>query len=646
MTAQSIQLRKEVRPLLLPWSAMMLVGALSLLLRTPPDDYYWRSMDLLNWILPLGCFFGIPLLAALPLGIEFQHRTFTLLLAQSVDRKTLWLQKVIVVLAAVLPLTALYLWSAQVNPEFKGEFWPAAVWIISSVSGSVAGTLIARSAIGGLALSSVFQGIAFLIWNRLAESLRHNGNVPSTFIWTTAALLFIYATGMVLLGRRMFLRFQAIEGDHASLDGIAGAGFLAQIGSNWLRCRPRGVILNLIRREFHLLRTVWLLGFFSLFMWICLVLLGIVRPSNNDSRAPLAAGIAATLSLVIALLAGALSLGEEKNWGTHVWQLTMPLSISVQWLVKLLVALFTSVICAAAVPMSVLLVSGWLSGAPLLYFGDTTSLWVYPLAAAVLTLMAFWACCAVKGTVHAVVGFFVLLFGIAFAISFGPWLGVHATSGICNLVVERLDPVKVGYVASILIGAEIIPDMFPIPIIVLSLATVGLMQSRWMFCAPAAQSKTYMVRRALTLIVICLLPSFAIAVFFEFSMASWHQQEAMWTDVHNAIEAVQLARTERDAAQPQRLTMEALAKASPLSASTRKWLSNSYIVVVPEATAPVRRAQRTQWPYDHGWMIRYQQGKSVVPYSALIRTAADHECNLRFWSQPSKNYGVLNESCQ
>ena len=644
MNAQFIQLRKEARPLLLPWSVMMLVGALSLLLRTPRDDHYWRSLDLLNWVLPLGCFFGIPLLAALPLGTEFQHRTLTLLLAQSVDRETLWRQKVIIMLGAVLPSAALYLWSARVN-EFEGEFWPAAVWIISSVSGSVAGTLIARSAIGGLALSSVFQGILFLIWNRLAESQRHNGNVSSTFIWISVALLFLYATGLILLGKRMFLRFQTIEGGQTGLDAIPGAGFLPRIGTNWLRCQPRGVVLNLIRRELHLLRTVWLLSFFSLFMWICLILLGIVRPSNNDGRAPLAAGIAATLSIVIALLAGALSLGEEKNWGTHAWQLTMPVSHSVQWLVKLLVALFTSVICAAAIPISVLLVAGWSHGSPRLYLGDT-DLWFYPLASALFTLMAFWSCCAVKGTVHSVVGFFVLLFGLAFAISFGPWLGVQATSGICNLVVERLDPVRVGYVVSVLIGAGI-PDLgstVVFPIIVLSLATVGLLQSLRMFRAPAAQSKRYIVGRAIPLAAICLLPSFALAAFFEFSRASWHQQEAMWTDVHNAIEAVQLARTEQKAAQPQRLTMEALAKASPLSASTRKWLSNSHIVVIPEATAPVRHANGFQWPYDNGWMIRYQQG--VVPYSALIRTAAGYECILRFWADPSKNYGLLYESCQ
>ena len=651
MIFRSSQFRKEARPLLMPWAVVMFVGGFSLL-HMPRDNYYWRSLDLLNWILPLGCFFAIPLLASLPLGSEFQHRTLTFLLAQPVDRETLWRQKVTIMLAAVMPATALYLLSARINPEFEGGFWLAAVWIISSVSGSVAGTLIARSSIGGLALSSAFQGILFLIWNRLAEPQRHNGHFSSAFLWITAVALVFYATCMVLLGRRMFLQFQAIEGGHANLDSIPGLGFLQQIGTSWLRCRPRGAVLNLIRREFHLLRTVWLLGFFSLFMWICLILLGIVRPNNNDGRAPLAAGIAATLSFAIALLSGALSIGEEKNWGTHAWQLTLPLSLSVQWLVKLLAALFTTVICAAAIPISVLLVGGWFHGSPLLYLGDT-DLWFYPLAAAAVTLMAFWSCCAVKGTVHAVVGFFALLFSLAFAISFGPWLADQAmlfSKGFFNLLVGKLDPVSVHHVLSVLIGAGFITGImgktiFSITIILL--VAFGLMQSRRMFRAAAAQSSKYIVRRALPLLAICLLPSLAVAIFFEFAMASWRQQEVMWTETHHAIEAAQRDKTGEKAVQPQRLTMEALAKASPLSDSTRKWLNNSHIIVIPEPIQTGSHAQRIQWPYENALIIRPQRGANAVPYSAAIRTAAGHECNLRFWAEPSKEWaGFLYHLCQ
>lgn len=654
MTLSSIQLRKEIRPLLLPWIVVMLAGALSLL-HKPGVEYYWHYVDILSWVLPLGCFFAIPLLAAIPLGSEFQYGTFSPLLAQPADRQTLWLQKVTITLLAVLPASSLFLLSARINPEFEGGFWPAAVWIFSSVAGSVAGTLIARSTIGGLALSGAFQGLAFLIWDRLAETQRHNGNISPVFLAITTGTVLCYATGMVLLGRKIFLRFEAVEGGHTGIDEIPGATFLSRIGANWLRCRPRGAFLNLLRREFHLLRTVWLLGLLSLLMWICLVVLGILRPYHNDFRAPVATGIAATLSFAIAILAGALPLGEEKNWGTHSWQLTLPVSPSVQWLAKLLVALFTSVICAALVPLSVLLVSGWLAGAPLLYFGDTPGLWFYPLASVLITLIAYWASCAVKGTVHAVVGFFTLLFTLAFVISFSPWLAFRAASsspGLFTITAARFDPIHAHHVASVLMGtlggsgfSFGIYGEAAFPLTVVLLAAVGLMQSRRMFRDLGEQTKKYVVRRLISLFAVCLLPSLMLAVFSGISFASYRQEEVLLIETHKAIETIQLNTTSQELDWPQRLTTHDLEIASRLSEVTLRWLNRSHIVVMPEAIAGMR-PPRVQWPYESGLIIPLQPGARIAPYSATIITESGHTCNLRFWAEESKSQGILFESCQ
>jgi hypothetical protein len=657
MTFPFAQLRKEVRPLLLPWIAIMLVGTLSLF-HTPGTDFQWRYVDMLSWILPLGSFFAIPLLAALPLGSEFQNSTLVLLLAQPAHRQALWLQKIAITLLAVVPATVLYLFSARINPEFEGGFWPAAVWILMSTSGSVAGTLIARSTVGGLALSSAFQGLLFLIWNRFAEPQFLHKSFSPGFLVSTALILICYAVGMVLLGRSMFLRFQTVEGGHAGLDRIPGAAVLARIGADWLRCRPRGVVLNLIKREFYLLRIVWLLGVFAAFTWICLVFSGILLSSNNDFRAPVAAAIAATLSFTIAILAGTLSLGEEKNWGTHSWQLTMPLSLSAQWFVKLSVALFTSVICSVAIPLSVLFVGGWFSGSPFVYL-EHTRLWPYVLTSVLFTLVAFWSGCAVKGTVPAVVTFFSFLFGFGYVMSLSPWLVEEARNSLQALfpaVVARLDPIHVYHVVALILGAEIqgnpgnylASDMggATFSVTVLLLVAVGLMQSRRLFRMAHQPSASQTVLRVLPLLAICFLPNLVAAGFLEFCQVSWQQRSTMWTEAHNAIEAIQLSRTGPEAAKPLRLTLQDLANTSTLSDSTRKWLGNSRIVVVPGATTPISRWPHLEWPYENASIIPHQPDAKVAPYAAQVQTATGHQCNLWYWAESSKSHGILLESCQ
>src|SRR5205807_3921987 len=81
------------------------------------------------------------------------------------------------------------------------------------------------------------------------------------------------------------------------------------------------------------------------------------------SRLPFLA-IAIMNSALIALLSGSLSLGEEKTWGTHDWLLTLPVSPSLQWFVKLATGIFISVLCGALIPMSILFIAHKWSGNP------------------------------------------------------------------------------------------------------------------------------------------------------------------------------------------------------------------------------------------------------------------------------------------
>ena len=102
MSASIVRMRKEARALFWPWCAVVIAGALPLIL---PRSYS-RAPEILHSspeaIFTLGFVFGIPLLATLSLGNEFQYRTLSLWLSQPSGRMQLWGEKLSVTFVAVL----------------------------------------------------------------------------------------------------------------------------------------------------------------------------------------------------------------------------------------------------------------------------------------------------------------------------------------------------------------------------------------------------------------------------------------------------------------------------------------------------------------------------------------------------------------
>src|SRR5262245_11013683 len=201
MTALAIQLRKEARQLLWPWLVMTLSGLLSLIYLSRPHfslgpfDFVWR----LDLILPFACFLGIPLVAALPIGSEFQHGTLSLLLAQPLDRRVLWWRKIAMTFASVLPVAVLYVFAWSKWQEVGRDFWMAAAWMVATTAGAAAWTLIARSTIGGLALSSGSYWILFIAWLYVSDHLPGDANRSFAFRSVTVILLLGYCLAAVWL---------------------------------------------------------------------------------------------------------------------------------------------------------------------------------------------------------------------------------------------------------------------------------------------------------------------------------------------------------------------------------------------------------------------------------------------------------------
>ena len=159
-----LRLWKEARALLPTWAAMAALIALPFLLQHElPMDFaipaYWVGCALLGPV----CF-----------GQEFQHRTMGLLLSQPVSRRRLWWEKMFVLGVAMFGLLVWMelLWGSEAAqiPVFGANeemllkslvliFLP----LLVGFSSGPALTLVARSTIGGVALTFLWPWFLFMV---------------------------------------------------------------------------------------------------------------------------------------------------------------------------------------------------------------------------------------------------------------------------------------------------------------------------------------------------------------------------------------------------------------------------------------------------------------------------------------------------
>ena len=643
MSAQAIQFRKEVRQIFWPW-LLLVFGAVLCLLPFPSSyHWWWKLLDQGQAILPLGCFLGVPFLAALPFGSEFQQRTLTSLLAQPVDRGHVWLQKFLVVLIAAGSTASLFAFANRVEFGVMPDFWAVAAWMAVTAAGATVCTLVARSSIGGLALSSGCFWIFLLAWSYVADQVRSNGNLPIWFVGATVFAVLSCCVGSVLLARRVFLRLQSADGELGQ-DVLASSrlGFLA-LDFSWLRSRPRGPILNLLRREFHLLRLVWLLGLCSILVWSVLLLFGSIgRDRMELASIPIA--LALLLGLMIALLAGALSLGEEKTQGTHEWQLTLPVSASVQWSLKLLVALFSCAICSVGFPVCVLLARGWLAHDLYSYLGSVP-LWFWFIAAISVTLLTFWSATAIKGTVRAILLFFPLVFALGFANALVQGWSFSFSDRLVQLFTTGFDPfssfiMTMGWIDQRASFLPLLIGVMAAPV------AVGLIQSHRMFSRHIEESKTQLLRRAFPLLAAVVVSSFLVSTGFLFMSRLHLKRDMVLEEAHHLIEKFEVESYNTPAPAVSRLTFDKLAKGALVSDDAHRWLNDASIIVHRDSVNANDPQPMVRWPFETAYPLIVGHGKTFVPYSAIIRTANGHTCNLRFWTTPNALGGVVYQSCQ
>lgn len=557
MSATTIRLKKEARALLWPWLTVVIAALAPAVL---PQD----SPGIVEAISFLGFFGGIALLATLPLGNEFHYRTLPLWLSQPAGRIRMWAEKLIVSFAAVLSAAAVFgistfsfFWSQQ-EPKVAVA---AIVWVIVTAASATFWTLVARSTLGGLALNTtVFWLAVFVLFGPEMD--------PSSMSGSTMTAIFAFGIGyaelLIWLGARKLARLQVTGGSAGGDLTISGAGWFP-------RCRPTQPFLNLIRKEVRLLRPLWLIALFVVLYLAGLAMFRRLPDLADQTRAPITLfRLAQYLPMVLFLplmgiLAGSLSLGEERTLGTQAWHMTLPVSARRQWLVKLAMAVLAGLACSILLPLLVLIAAGSIFGSPFM-FVDLRPLRAWLLVIPLLSLASFWCACASSGTVRAALWVFPMTGAIYFAGTSGMWLGqelARTTGTLMDIVVSwfQMSPLA-------RINRLNPPEMFLL--IVPAILLFGVLQSYRLFRTQPQDSSIWMLR--------CLLPLLAVSIFCGLSVSAGFGSSS-WEPFDETRQA--LAKLRPGTAQIE-LTEADLAKASTLSGLTRRWLRGSRITVAPD----------------------------------------------------------------
>jgi hypothetical protein len=567
MTARMTRMKKEVRALMWPWCAVVITGALPMVL---PHEYAEPFSF-------LGFFLGVPLLATLSLGNEFQHRTLSLWLTQPLSRMQLWREKMSVMCPAVLSagLVSGFVMFSFTWPHMRLTYKVAAiVFVIVTVASATLWTLTTKSTLGGLALvvSMLFVGSLFsggVDPSHGGEELRAV-SAPVATITVILAFGISFAALMLWLGARKVVRFQ-LAGGNADGDLLtSGPSLMPEALAARLRCRPSGAFLNLIRKELGLLRPLWLIELLVLLYVACLALFRLLpSPPGPEPRTVLEWALLGPLvstCIAMAGLAGVLSLGEERRSGTHAWHMTLPISARRQWLFKLVTAMLSGIACAALFPVLTMIAGGAVFGSPLMYV-NLRSLPDLLIIFAILTFSCFWCACAANGTVRAVILAVPVTAAIGLACSGGIWLGKElsrTTGTLEDLVLSRfqLNPFAFAAVA----------DFARSRVLWLFMPTLllALIQSYRLFRTQPQDSVRWMLRCLLPLVAVTILWSFSASAGFLYS--NWQPFE----ETRQALDRLQPGVAEI------KLTGEDLARDYPLTAPTRHWLRGSSIRIAPD----------------------------------------------------------------
>lgn len=281
------------------------------------------------------------LLAAIPVGAEFQQRTMPALLSQPIARPDLWQTKSVILAAALLVHTLLFVAAglvARLTPDHPR-------WLIAGFLAALAWatapywTLLTRSLLAGVVFTIAIP-VLFLSatagaveWVQAGRTWSPQLESTVTVGWLLAGLL-----GGAVAARQARHRWLILEAPDAAASE-ATTFFPSRSLRGNRAAKPRSWFLTLVFKELRL--QEFSLGALA----ITLLLFGVrslVPPTSLTYD--LLYGLLVLMGSITVLLAGSTAIAEERRLGTLESQVLLPVPRFTQWLLK---------VSGAAVPAAI-----------------------------------------------------------------------------------------------------------------------------------------------------------------------------------------------------------------------------------------------------------------------------------------------------
>jgi hypothetical protein len=343
-------------------------------------------------------------------GTEFQHRTISLLLSQPIPRSVIWREKMLVLGAAILTSLAVLLGCLAVSGSAIGhvEWLTLALLPLCAFCGAPYWTLMQRHGIVGMVLAVGVPGGILAVYGLVTELSGGSEPAPAVLVTGVISLLFIYCALIYWRGYAKFKRLEAVDTSSRELGLPAGLEAILTRPLIRVSSRFRGAFATLLKKEFRLQQISFLLA--GVFVLMALAGLCLTK-SNREVAAGIVGGDLLLYALILPLIAGAISVAEERGWGLAEWHLTLPPSVLTQWSAKMVVTLTTSLVLGLLLPAVIFILADPLFNQP----GARTSFppafaipcWV--LGQLVMTSVAVYTASFAKNTLQAILAALVIL---------------------------------------------------------------------------------------------------------------------------------------------------------------------------------------------------------------------------------------------
>ena len=374
------------------------------------------------------------LMAGSTFGTEFQHRTLSLLLSQPIPRSVIWREKMLVLGAGIVTsLAALLICLAVSSPAMDGQNWLLLAFIpLCAFCGAPFWTLELRQSIGGMVVA-VGAPCGMLAMYALVI-LRLGGNEPAALVPTILCLLLIYCALVYWLGYATFKRLEAVDApvQELSLPPALEAILVAPLTK--ISSRFRGPFAALLKKEFRLQQVSFLLA--GVFILIAVAGFCFIK-RRPDIATGIIGGDICVYALILPLIAGAISVAEERGWEMAEWHLTLPPSALKQWSAKVSATLSISLALGLLLPAALMAGGQAFLGkvAIATALPPPVEILGWVLGQMLMTSVAIYTASFSRNTLRAILSAFaVIIAGVGVC----AWVGYHAEKMIESyLLIER-----------------------------------------------------------------------------------------------------------------------------------------------------------------------------------------------------------------